>query len=64
MNDLLDKAEVIHATLLHCYNDRGCLNCPMYDECEGDCSMLLLSTAEVLVEMIHQCKCKKTDTEE
>lgn len=49
----LARAKVIHSALLHCYNDRGCVTCPMYDECEGDCTILLREAAEVLATMIH-----------
>ena len=53
-NDLISRAIVAHSALLHCYNDRGCVSCPMYDECEGDASMIMLYAAKSLAEMIHQ----------
>lgn len=53
INDLA-RAKVVHAALLHCYNDRGCVSCPMYDECEGDCTILLREAAEVLATLIHE----------
>lgn len=59
----LTRAKVVHAALLHCYNDRGCVSCPMYDECEGDCSILLREAAEVLAMMIHEKTVKKAKKE-
>lgn len=54
--DLISRAIVVQNALLHCYNDRGCVTCPMYDECEGDASMIILYAAESLADMIHQYK--------
>lgn len=56
MTNDLAKAEIVHAALLHCYNDRGCVSCPMYDECEGDANMIIGVAADVLAEMIHDRK--------
>lgn len=61
MSDLISRAMVHHASLYHCYNDRGCVSCPMYDECEGDVSYLIGSASNVMAEMIHEIKCKAHD---
>ena len=57
---MIIRAEVVQAALLHCYNDRGCVSCPMYDECEGDATMIIGIAADVLAEMIHNGKVRAT----
>lgn len=59
MHDDVVKAEVVHAALLHCCNDRGCKACPMYDECGGDCTVLMREAADVLAQMIHDRKVRE-----
>lgn len=52
----LARIEVVQSALAHCYNDRGCVSCSMYDECEGDASMIIGIAADVLAEIIHDKK--------
>ena len=53
-NDLISKAKVIHDAMWHCYHDRGCVTCPIYDDCEGDVSYLISLGAETLGYLIHE----------
>lgn len=53
-NDLISRARVMHDALWHCYHDKGCVTCPIYDECEGDVSELISECAVVLGNLIHE----------
>jgi len=54
MSDLLIRAENTYYGLIHCYNDRGCVRCPMYDVCQGDCTVAIGEAADVIAELLHE----------
>lgn len=46
------RATTAHDALIHCYNDRCCSLCPMYEECDGDVNMIIRIAADLLAESL------------
>ena len=51
-----ERAETVCAALNHCFNDKGCASCPMYEECGGDAKLMMGLAADALAGIIHAGK--------